>query len=71
MSIPTQPAEDQVRDELLAAIRYHITGAKTQTPREGAAALRDLAAAYASLTMRPETSTDHSPAPAPVGGPSA
>jgi hypothetical protein len=66
----TPPVEDQVRDELLAAIRYHITGAKTQQPREGAAALRDLARAYATLTGRslPETSTDRDPNPAGAAG---
>ncbi|MCD7440264.1 hypothetical protein K4B79_18795 [Streptomyces lincolnensis] len=48
--IITARPEDLAKAELIDAIRKQTDNARTQIPREGAAALRDLAEAYAIVT---------------------
>ncbi|MGW5408997.1 hypothetical protein [Streptomyces spiralis] len=49
----TQTVEDRARAELLRAIREQTAAARTALLRDGAAALRDLAEAYAVITVEP------------------
>ncbi|MFI9824446.1 hypothetical protein ACIHFC_28940 [Streptomyces sp. NPDC052013] len=49
----TKTVEEQTKAELLAAIRKQTEAASNQIPRVAAATLRDLAEAYAVLTVEP------------------
>lgn len=57
----------EVRDELLAAIRTQTDAAAKTLPREGAAALRDLAEAYCAVTAAAPAPDPESAFDPPVG----
>ncbi|WP_445524776.1 hypothetical protein [Streptomyces cyslabdanicus] len=48
-----ESSEGRTKEDLLAAIRKQTAVAACMLPREGAAALRDLAEAYSALTVVP------------------